>query len=353
MVNVWLKATGTSSPTGQVERSARDRAGRRRSAGRGPPRPAFGPKLWTVALDRASSRRRVTTGESSRRSVDRAVLAAGLAQVDDDRARLAWLELGHGPLQALVARLAGRRQLAAWRSVRKTTSFWGIVEASSTRSIASKLATRSVPPWGRVISSISLSTSAWFGEGSPIDDPGRVGHQDDADRVAPARVLDELRGERLGLLEPGHVGRRVGHAQRAVEHEHPVRPPARPAPAARRGSRGTAWPSPATTQDDDQRPDASRSHCSIRIRRWFFRIAASRNRIAAQRISRNLRRLSRWMMIGTDAAARPAEQGRAARSPRRPRATGSSKVIGHLRGHSAAVIGRRSIVHGTHRSAGA
>ena len=53
---------------------------------------------------------------------------------------------------------------------------------------------------------------------------------------------------------------------------------------------------------------ASRSHCSIRIRREFFRIAASRNRIAAHGISRNLRRFSRWMMIGSDAAARPAEQ---------------------------------------------
>ena len=50
---------------------------------------------------------------------------------------------------------------------------------------------------------------------------------------------------------------------------------------------------------------ASRSHCSIRIRRRFLRIAASRNRIAAHGTSRNFRRFSRWIMIGTDAAASP------------------------------------------------
>ncbi len=54
---------------------------------------------------------------------------------------------------------------------------------------------------------------------------------------------------------------------------------------------------------------ASRIHCSIRIRREFLRIAASKNRIAAHRISRNLRRFSRWMMIGTDAAPSPHSKG--------------------------------------------
>ena len=58
------------------------------------------------------------------------------------------------------------------------------------------------------------------------DHLGRVGHQHDADRVAPPRVLHKLHRERLGLLEPGHLAGRIGHAQRAVEHEHPVRTPA-------------------------------------------------------------------------------------------------------------------------------
>ena len=65
-----------------------------------------------------------------------------------------------------------RFQLAAWRSVRKMTSFCAMDDAPSTRSIASKLAARSVPPWGSVTSSISLRTSAWFGDGSPITTRG-------------------------------------------------------------------------------------------------------------------------------------------------------------------------------------
>src|SRR5271157_3899098 len=50
---------------------------------------------------------------------------------------------------------------------------------------------------------------------------------------------------------------------------------------------------------------AKSSHCSMRTRRWFLRIAASRNCIAAHGISRNLRRLSRWMTIGIEAATSP------------------------------------------------
>src|SRR5271157_100067 len=51
---------------------------------------------------------------------------------------------------------------------------------------------------------------------------------------------------------------------------------------------------------------ARSSHCSMRTRRWFLRIAAIRNCIAAHGVSRNLRRLSRWMTIGIEAAASPA-----------------------------------------------
>ena len=176
------------------------------------------------------------------------------------------LEPGQDPLQPVVARPAGCRQLAAWRSVRKTTSFWAIVETSSTRSIASKLAGRSVPPCGSVSSlDLLLRPRSWFGEGSPMTTrAGRPsGH---ADRVAPPRVLDELGGQRLGLVEPARPARRVAHAQRAVEHQHPVRPPAgddRTAPKLSRNGLAIA----VTTRRMISVRTASRSHCSIRIRR--------------------------------------------------------------------------------------
>ena len=48
---------------------------------------------------------------------------------------------------------------------------------------------------------------------------------------------------------------------------------------------------------------ASSSHCSIRSRRRFLRMAARRNRIAAQGTSRYLRRFKRWITIGNAAAA--------------------------------------------------
>ena len=152
--------------------------------------------------------------------------------------------------------------------------------------------------------------------GSPISD--------DADGVAAAGVPDELRGQRLGLLEPGGARRRVGHAQRAVEHQHPVRPLTRQQRQRPRLSRnGLAIA--VTTRRTSKVRTARRSHCSIRIRREFLRIAASRNRIAAQRISRSLRRLSRWMMIGTDGRPEPPEQ----RVLAKPRANtiGSGNVI--------------------------
>jgi hypothetical protein len=49
-----------------------------------------------------------------------------------------------------------------------------------------------------------------------------------------------------------------------------------------------------------------RMSCSSRIRRVFCRWAASRKRIAAQTTILKRRRLSRWMMIGTETAAAPA-----------------------------------------------
>ena len=59
-----------------------------------------------------------------------------------------------------------------------------------------------MPPCVIGSSSISFSTSRRLCEGSPITTRGRVSHQDHADGVAPARVLDELGRHRLGLVEP-------------------------------------------------------------------------------------------------------------------------------------------------------
>ena len=53
---------------------------------------------------------------------------------------------------------------------------------------------------------------------------------------------------------------------------------------------------------------ARSSHCSIRIRRRFLRMAASRNRIAAQGTSRNLRRFKRWITIGHRRRRQPVKQ---------------------------------------------
>ena len=59
----------------------------------------------------------------------------------------------------------------------------------------------------------------------------------------------------------------------------------------------------ATTRSTTSVRIASKSHCSTRRRRRFLRSAAKRNRIAAHGTSRYLRRLSRWITIGTPAAA--------------------------------------------------
>ncbi len=64
----------------------------------------------------------------------------------------------------------------------------------------------------------------------------------------------------------------------------------------------------------------------MRTRLWFLRIAARRNRIAAHGISRNLRRFSRWMIKGTEAAPSPHSSGPLA-NPRANTIGGGNVVI--------------------------
>ncbi len=119
---------------------------------------------------------------------------------------------------------ADGRQLAAWRSVRNTTSFWLIVDASRTRSIASKVAVRSVPPWVIARSAISFCTSPRLCEGAPMTTRGGPAHEDHADLVATPRPFHQLAGQRLGPVEPAGPGGRVSHAQRRVQDENPMDP---------------------------------------------------------------------------------------------------------------------------------
>ena len=56
----------------------------------------------------------------------------------------------------------------------------------------------------------------------PDNDPGRITHDDQTDRVAASGVAHELRGEFLGAVEAGRSAVGVPHAEGAVEHEHSV-----------------------------------------------------------------------------------------------------------------------------------
>ena len=73
---------------------------------------------------------------------------------------------------------------------------------------------------------------------------------------------------------------------------------------------------------------ARSSHCSMRTRRWFLRIAAIKNCIAAHDISRNLRRLSKWMTIGIEAAASPASSPGSANQAAHKSGSDDGKNIG-------------------------
>ena len=166
-MNAWLNATGTSSPTG------------RSSVCSGPSRPStirraatpsalLGPEVVDASRGPGSRRPTVTTGVVSADVRHRAVLAPGLAQVDDDRPRLARLEPCQDPLQALVARAARLPPARGLEVGEEDDLFLGDRGGVEHPVDGVEARARSVPPCGRVISSISLSTSAWFGEGSPM-----------------------------------------------------------------------------------------------------------------------------------------------------------------------------------------
>ena len=187
--------------------------------------------------------------------------------------------------------------------MRKTTSFWSSDETSRTRSIAAKLAVRSVPPSGMVSSLDLLSTSSWFGDGSPMMTFGGSAMTTTLITSPRRASLTSCAARSLACSNRVPSPPRT-HAQRAVQDEDPMRPlpgQDRQRPEALQERLGHR----RDHQDMTIVRTASSSHCSTRIRREFLRIAASRNLIAAHGISRNFRRFSRWMMIGTDAAARP------------------------------------------------
>ena len=132
---------------------------------------------------------------------DRAVLAARLAQVDDDRPGLVGLELGQDPLQAVVVARPRASSPPAGRSGRRPPSGRSSRPRARGRSPEGGL---EVGPAVRQRELVDLLLHlGMIGRGVADHDPGRVAHQDDADRVAPPRVLDEL--HRPGSW-PGRTG---------------------------------------------------------------------------------------------------------------------------------------------------
>ena len=200
---------------------------------------------------------------------------------------------------------SGRRQLAAWRSVRKMTSFRGMVETSRTRSIAPKLATRSVPPWGMAIESISLRTADWLAEGEASPTTTRGGSAIRTMLNTSPRRVSRTNCAASALARSN----RVFSADEYPMLKDPsstitrcVRCPGS-AIAPRLSKNGLAIAE--TTSKTTRVRIASSNHCSTLTRRWFFRSAATRNRMAAHRISRYFRRFSKWIRIGNDVAAIP------------------------------------------------
>ena len=87
-----------------------------------------------------------------------------------------------------------------------------------------------------------------------------------------------------------------------VEHDDPMDPPA----GDHRAERLQKWLGHRRhDQQDDQRPDRQQQPLLDADPRRFLRMAARRNRMAAQGTSRNLRRFRRWITIGHRAAASP------------------------------------------------
>ena len=190
------------------------------------------------------------------------------------------------------------------------TSFWAIGEASRTRSMASKLASRSVAPWARVSSWISFWTSARLGEGSPITtrggEPIKTRLTASPRRESPARRSATVLACSKRLEPPAEsTTERPMLSDESRTKTRWVRLPGITLPRPSRNGLAIA----RTTQITSRQRIAKSSHCSIRIRRWFLRIASTKNRMAAHRRSRNFRRFQRCNRIGAAAAASPYKSG--------------------------------------------
>ncbi len=102
-----------------------------------------------------------------------------------------------------------------------------------------------------------------------------------------------------------------------------VRSPAtKPSPAFSRNG----WATASTSRATSAVRIANSSHCSSRMRREFFFIAASRKSIAAQGTSRNRRLFHRWIKIGAAAAASHPSISRLAK-PNANRKTGAIMLV--------------------------
>ena len=145
------------------------------------------------------------------------------------------------------------------------TSFWVIVETSRTRSTASKVAARSVPPWVIASSPISFSTSCEVRDGSPMTTRGGSPIRITLMASPRRESLTSCDGHGLGLVEPARPARGVTHAQRA-RRATSTRWTRRPAITTPNDSRNGLAIAETTSRMISVRI-ASSSHCSIRIRR--------------------------------------------------------------------------------------
>ena len=180
----------------------------------------------------------------------RPILGALLAQVDQDRMGLAGHELRQGPLQAIgrTRRRTPARGLEIGEEHDLLLGDRGRIQDAidgfeGRRQVGALVGDRQV-------GDLLLDFLQIVGR-RPDDDPRRPAHQDDAHGVALARGLDQLGGQRLGLVEPARPARGVAHAQRGVQDEQAVDAAAhddRPQRLEiRLGHRGD-------DQQDDQRP---------------------------------------------------------------------------------------------------
>ena len=127
----------------------------------------------------------------------------------------------------------------------------------------------------------------------------------------PARITSaqDRPGDRLGTVEMrlgADLVNLVSHGITVVDYDYVERRFACRGPPAHRFRTPADGPAPDRAAPGVRKRVTSRSHCSNRSRRRFFRIARSRNSIAAQETVLKRRRLRMWMMIGSAASSSPA-----------------------------------------------